>query len=155
MRITSRTLLLPLAALALVAACDDPTEVGEHMDIEGVALEVAGTEIYRYTLDDGLPSALALDIGAYEAAIVFLDHDGDPITHAHEEGEEGEQLDVTISDPAVLTWTPETEAGHEHEALEFHGELNALQAGETSMSICILHGEHCDFEVDIPVTVGQ
>lgn len=155
MRNVVRTLFLPLAALSFtVAACDDPTEVDPHAAAEGVAIVVGAEEIYRYMLDDGLPvPTLTLTVGAHETAIILLDHDGNPLLDEHEEGEEEEEIQVVIGDPAILTWTPEAETGEVHEHVELHGELNALQPGSTSMEVCLPHGDHCDFDVDIPVQV--
>lgn len=154
-----RTLFLPLAALALaVGACDDPTDIEGHVEAEGLKIVSGTTELYRYMLDEGTPSPLTLAAGTYDVAIVLLDHDGDPLPH--EGGEDEEQLIVTIADESILTWTPEGEVpGEVHDTEEFHGELNALTAGSTTMGICLLHGEHCDFRTPetspIPVTITQ
>lgn len=150
---------LPLAALALaLGACDDPTEIEEHVDAEGVAIVSGTTELYRYMLDEGTPSPLTLPVGNHDVAIVLLDHEGDPLPH--EGGEDEEELTVTIADESILTWTPEPEVpGEVHETEEFHGELNALQAGSTTLEICLLHAGHCDFRTPqaspIPVTISQ
>lgn len=150
-----RTLPL-LLGLALVAtACDDPTDVEGHQPAEGVAILHEGEEIFRHMLTDPGTPTLDLDIRAYDIAFVLLDEGGDPIPHEdHEEGEEDE-LVVTIEDPTVLTWTPEDHAvGGEPEHLEFHGELEALTEGSTTMDLCLLHGTHCDFEATIIVDVA-
>ncbi|HUG40528.1 MAG TPA: hypothetical protein VMM12_08590 [Longimicrobiales bacterium] len=148
-----RTLFLPLAAVALaVGACDDPTEVESHPEADGIAIMAGEAELYRYMLDDGSPPPFTLAAGTYDVAFVLLDANGDPLPH--EEGEEGEELSVTTGDAAILTWTPEAEApGDVHAFEEFHGELNALQAGSTTLEVCLLHAGHCDFEAVIPVTV--
>lgn len=138
---------LPIAALALAAgACDDPTDVEEHAAADGFAIVTGGAEIYRWMLDEGAPSPLSLAVGAHDVAFVLLDGEGDPLPHEeHEAGEEEEQLIVTIGDAGVLTWEPEAETGEAHTHLEFHGTLNALVEGTTTLGVCLEHGEHCDF----------
>ncbi|MBW3554242.1 MAG: hypothetical protein KY466_12060 [Gemmatimonadetes bacterium] len=154
-----RALLLPLAALALVVgACDDPTQIEGHVDAEGLAIVSGTTELYRYMLEEGTPSPLTLTVGRHDVAIVLLDHDGEPLPH--EGGEDEEELILTIADESIFTWTPEAEVpGEVHETEEFHGELNALAAGSTTMEICLLHAGHCDFRTPeatpIPVTITQ
>ena len=154
-----RTLLLPLAAVALaIGACDDPTDLDGHVEAEGLEIVSGGEVLYRYMLDEGTPSPLELAAGTYDVAIVLLDHEGNPLPH--EGGEDEEQLIVTIGDESILTWTPEDEVpGEVHDTEEFHGELNARTAGTTTMGICLLHGEHCDFRTPeanpIQVTVTQ
>ncbi len=146
---TSRALragFLPLAALAIaIGGCDDPTDVDGHAAAEGVAILAGDTEIYRWMLDDGAPPPLSLAVGTHAVAFVLLDHDGDPLAHEVEEGEE-EQLLVTVGDAAILTWTPEEHVtGEVHEHLEFHGELDAIATGTTTLALCLEHGGHCDF----------
>lgn len=151
------TVTLAAGALAL-SACDDPAGVDEHLDVEGFALVEDGTEIYRYTLDDGSASILTLTRGVHDVAFVLLDHDGQPLSdegHDDEEHEEHE-LQIDIADTSVLTWTPEAEEHDEaHSLIEFHGELNALQVSATTMNVCVPHAGHCDFDVDVPVTVAE
>ena len=151
-----RTLLLPLAAVALaLGACDDPTEIEGHLEAEGLAIVSGTTELYRYMLEDGTAPTLTLDVGTYDVAIVLLDHDGDPLPHAGDEEEE-EELTVAIGNASILAWTPETEVpGEVHDTEEFHGELDAIAPGTTTMGVCLLHAGHCDFEATVPVTVTQ
>ena len=157
----SAMILVPLAAgLAGLTACDDPTEVEDHLDVEGIAIYEAGIEIYRYMLTDGNPDPLALTVGTHDVTVQLLDGAGLPLP---EEGEHEEEhvLDVDIEDPSILTWTPEAHT-HTGDVVEFHGELNALQAGSTLLRMCVPHEGHCDFEVGdfeagtegIPVTVS-
>ena len=150
-----RTLAIPLVLLALaLPACDDATDLGDHAEAEGVAIMAGTEELYRYMLEDGTPvPTLTLGIGVTAVAIVALDQDGDPLAHAEAEGEEEEGFVVTIANDGVLTWTPEAETGEEHQFLETHGELEGLQAGSTTLGLCIEHEGHCDFEVSIPVEV--
>lgn len=149
------TLVLSLTAAAFgLAACDDPTTIDEHLEVDGIAIEEGGVEIYRYMLDDVTVPTLTLSEGVHEVAFVLLDHDGQPISEAgHDEEHEEHELQVTIDNTAVLTWTEEAH-GEQHATVEFHGELNALQEGLTEMHVCVPHGvDHCDFEADVPVRV--
>jgi hypothetical protein len=152
-----QTIALTITATVIgLAACSSPTTIEEHFDVEGVALYEGTVEVYRYMLDDGTPSGLTLEQRPYDVTIILLDHDGEPISDAdHDEADHDEhELRVTIEDMSVLTWTPEAETGDEaHDFVEFHGELNALQPGSTTMTLCVPHGDHCDFEAIVPVTV--
>lgn len=151
------TLVLTLAAGALaMQACDEPAGIEAHLEVDGFALLEDAAEVYRYTLDDGAAPTLTLTEGLHEVIFVPLDHDGQPIVEEEEtDGDHEEhELQITISDPSVLTWTPEAEnEGEVHTTVEFHGELNAIRPAGTTMTVCVPHEGHCDFEVDVPVTV--
>lgn len=152
-----RKLTLPLLALAVVvSACDDATGVEEHANPEGIAIMHGSEELYSYMLIQGTPlPPLDLSVGTYDVAVVFLDAEGDPLPHEEHAEDEEEELIVTIEDSDVLGWTPEDHgAGDEHEHLEFHGELEAVMEGSTSMTLCLPHGAHCDFQVTIDVDVA-
>jgi hypothetical protein len=148
--------VLWLAALTTVGvmACDDPTTIEAHLEVEGFALFDGTTEIYRYTLDDGTPApTLSLETGTHEVIFALLDHDGGFIIEDEQEDEEHE-LRITIEDTGVLTWTPEVDTGTApHDFVEFRGQLEGLQAGVTTMTVCVPHEGHCDFTVAVPVTV--
>lgn len=148
------TLMLSLTAAAFgLAACDDPTTIEEHFEVEGIAIEEGGVEVYRYTLDDATVPPLELTAGVHDVAFLLLDHDGQPISEAdHDEEHEEHELRITIDNVAVLTWSEEAHA-EAHATVQFHGELNAVQEGTTDMQVCVPHGEHCDFKALIPVTV--
>lgn len=148
---TARLLLPVLSAGLLLGACDDTTAVEEHLDVEGFALNEGLAEIYRYTLDDGIPTALTLSQGTHDVVFVPLGHDGEPLLEDADEDEEL-VLQITIDDTGVLTWTPE-ELPDGTDVVQFHGQLDALQAGSTTMNVCVPHAGHCDFDVDVPVTV--
>lgn len=145
-------LLLAAGALAL-GACDDPTEVEEHFEVDGFALFEGTTELYRYMLDDGEAPTLTLTQGIRDVAFIPLDDEGRFIPDDHEAGEEEHELLIEIEDATILTWTPEAEEDGAHTFVEFHGELNAVQAGSTTLTLCVPHEGHCDFEVTVPVTV--
>lgn len=155
-RILARLSIVPLAAgLLTLGACDDPLEVEEHLEVEGFAIFEGTTEIYRYLLSDDEVGTLSLPAGAHDVVFVLLGENGLPLEEEEHEGEEEEHvLQITITDASILTWTPEADAGAgAHDFIEFHGVLNALQAGSTTMDVCVPHEGHCDFEAPVPVTV--
>lgn len=135
-------------SLSVAACSDSPTgpDDDDHVEASGFAIELDGQEVLRY-LDGGVLANLQLTSGnLYEAVIVFLDENGDPVEHEGEEEEDA--LRMTIGNGAILTWEAEEHdpEGEEHEHLEFHGELTAVAAGGTQMQLCILHEGHCDYE---------
>ncbi|MEJ2504134.1 MAG: hypothetical protein P8177_12620 [Gemmatimonadota bacterium] len=138
-----------VAALVALAACgDDPTTVEDHLDVEGIAIYDGTTEIYRYALDDGSPAPLTLDTGVHEVLFVLLDGDGDPLPEDDDHDDEEEhELRVDITDESILTWTAEDHDHDIHDFIAFGGELEGLQAGTTTLRLCVPHGGHCDFEV--------
>lgn len=157
MKIMNSTLALALATTIGVAACSDPTTIDDHLEVDAVAVYV-GLEVEeraRYTRDDDDPATIALDQGAHDVRFVLLDSDGLPISEDdHGEDEEEHELRIVVGDMDVLTWTPEAEGDEGvHDFVEFHGELEALQPGTTTLDLCVPHGAHCDFEATIPVTV--
>lgn len=154
MKISRLQTALALAATIGVAACDDPTTIDDHFDVDGIAIEREdGVEIYRYMRDDGTAPPLELTEGVHDVVFILLDHDGDPFSEDdHDEEHDEHELRITIDDNSVLTWTEEDHAGG-HAIVQFHGELNAVQEGTTDMEVCVPHGDHCDSPVVIPVTV--
>lgn len=148
-----RSSLAILALAVLLGGCDDPTVADPHLAVEGVAILDGTTEIYRYHVDDGVPPTLSLDPGPRDVIFLLLDHAGDPMAEAdHDDDDEEHVLEITIADPDILAWVPETETDA-HDRVEFHGVLVALQPGSTIMTVCVPHGGHCDFDADIPVSV--
>jgi hypothetical protein len=156
LRLTA-TAALAAGTLAL-GACDSPTVVEEHFAMDGFAIFMGTEEIYRYTLDDAVTDTLVLPQGAHDVVFIPLDHNGDFMMEEEGDHEEDEHvLEITSDDTSILTWTPEAHTDESaHGWIEFHGELNALQAGSTHLQVCVPHAGHCDFEVPapgVPVTV--
>ncbi|MFW6330879.1 MAG: hypothetical protein ACOC3J_04065 [Gemmatimonadota bacterium] len=146
-------LLLPLAIGLAIGGCDDPLEVEDHIDVEGFVLFEGATEIYRYSLDDGTPPPLELVAATHDVLFVPLGHDGELMTADDADYEEELELRITISDTEILRWTPEAGGTGAHDFIEFPGELTGVRAGTTTMLVCVPHGDHCDFEAAVPVTV--
>lgn len=153
------TFLLSVTAAAVgFAGCADPTTIDDHFEVEGFAIYEGTTEIYRFMVDGTtMPTGgPILTQGVHDVAFVLLDHDGQPIEDDdHDEADHDEhELQITIEDTSILTWTPEADDGGDaHTFVEFHGELNALQEGSTTMAVCVPHGLHCDLEAEVPVSV--
>lgn len=157
MRGTRLQTVLALAAAVGVTACADPTTIDEHFEVDGFAIYEGTDPLYVFTLDEGDPSPLTLEQRAYDVRIVLLGPDGAPITEDdHDEEHDEHELEIFVGDGSILTWTPEPadDDNGVHDFVEFHGELNALQAGSTTLELCVPHdATHCDFEEEVPVTV--
>ena len=62
---------------------DDPTDLGDHAEAEGVAIMAGTEELYRYMLEDGTPvPTFTLGIGVTAVAIVALEVE--VRSHAHD-----------------------------------------------------------------------
>ena len=144
-----RNAFAAMLTVVLISCDDDPVAPEEHLDPEGFAIELDGVEALRYLQGTGGNPSLALEAGTtYEAVVVFLDEDGEPLPHEeHAAGEEEETIRVDIVNGALLVWVGEEhDEGEEDEFLEFHGELTAVAGGATTLRVCLLHEGHCDFE---------
>ena len=150
----------------VVISCDDdsnPAAPEEHIDAEGFALEIDGTEVYRQ-FEGAITGGLTLAVNeTLELSIHFLDHDGNEIEHAEEEGEEEEEeLNFTIEDSSIISVEAEDHEedgdGHDHgeEHHELGFELTGLSAGATTFSLSLMHDGHADFtSLPISVTVNS
>jgi len=137
------------AAVLAAAACTNPfadSDTHEHAD--GLRIEFEGTPLV--TLHEGEVTG-SLSVAAGESVgplnVVFTDHHGDPM------------------DPDAGYWMralmPETVAAFEQtSAGAFSGTLVGFSAGETTLTIELVHGSvghgHTDFRsVPIPVVVTE
>ena len=120
-------------------------KVGEEIEVHAVFLDATGAEAHLDEVesvdDHGHEEEFGLGLSEYDSAIIkiHLDHD----EHDHGEEDHGE----------------EDHDEHDH-GEEDHGEelpfgLEGLKAGETSIKLQLLHGDHPDFTgaLLIPVTV--
>ena len=141
-----------------------------HADADGFNLEVDGEVVYHQhqgAHEGGLTVGVGEEI---EVHVVFIDANEaevhlDEVEAVDEHGhEEVFALDLSEYDSAIIAIHLEHEEGHAEEE-HAHGEeehaeelgfgLEGLKAGETSIKLQLLHGDHPDFTgaLLIPVTV--
>ena len=156
--------LFGLIFVGLIAvSCDDdsnPMAPEEHLDAEGFALEIDGTEVYRQLEGDITGDLSVAANGTLELSIHFLDHDGNEIEHEEEEGEEDE-LSFSITDSSIIAVVAEEhEEGdgdnHDEEHHELGFELTGLSVGTTTFTLSLMHDGHADYtSLPINVTVTE
>ena len=127
-----------VAALAVSACGDDPVDVDEHAEAEGVVLRLNGATIATY--DEGTwTGELEVPVGTETAHIdvIFIDHDGDAI-----ELDADFYLEVVVANEAIAEFEQDTPG-------EFGGHLHGEAVGETTASFSLMHGAvgtgHADF----------
>ena len=162
LRINVKQLVSFIIMGLVVISCDDsnPAAAEEHIDAEGFALEIDGSEVYR-ELEGAITGDLSVAInGTLELSIHFLDHDGNEIEHEEEEGEEEEELSFAIEDSSIISVEAEDyedggdDHGDEHHELGF--ELTGLLAGTTTFTLSLMHDGHADYtSLPISVTVTE
>ena len=154
--------LFGLIFVGLIAvSCDDdsnPMASEEHLDAEGFALEIDGTEVYRQ-LEGAITGDLSVAAnGTLELSIHFLGHDGNEIEHEDEEGEEDE-LSFSITDSSIIsvvTEDHEEEDGDDEGHHELGFELAGLSVGTTTFTLSLMHDGHADYtSLPINVTVTE
>ncbi len=180
----SRFLLITLISiLPFMGGCGeddddhDHEEAPIHADADGVLLEVDGVEVYRQ-FEDQQTGSITLSVDdEVEVHVIFLNpneeelhldeiagEEGEEDEHEHDE-EEAFALAVTEYDTTIIdVHLSEEDDDHGH-AEEEHGEeehgeeelsfeVIGLKAGETTIKLQLLHGDHPDFTaLPIPVIV--
>lgn len=153
---------------------DHETDAPMHADVDGFVLEVDEKEVYRQ-FQGTHTGGLTVNVGEeIEVHAVFLEADGheahlDEVESVDDHGHEEEfGLGLSEYDSAIIAihldhdehGHGEEEHGEEEHGEEGHGDelpfgLEGLKAGETSIKLQLLHGDHPDFTgaLLIPVTV--
>lgn len=139
---------LALVAAVVIAACgDDPTDIEDHSDPEGVVLELNGATIAEYDGDtQSWTGEMEVGVGMETAhiSVIFVDHDGDDINPDPAEF----YLEVAVDDGNIAEFEQDTPG-------EFGGHLHGNQVGTTEVTFRLMHGAvgagHPDFETVNPV----
>ncbi|MCY4402247.1 MAG: hypothetical protein OXD54_06685 [Candidatus Poribacteria bacterium] len=180
----SRILLFVLISiLPFMGGCgedddhDHEEEAPIHADADGVLLEVDGVEVYRQ-FEGQQTGGITLSVDdEVELHVIFLDHNEEELHLDEIAGEEGEEdehehdeeeafalavteydttiIDVHLSEEDEDHGDEEEEHGEEeHGEEELSFEVIGLKAGETTIKLQLLHGDHPDFTaLPIPVIV--
>ncbi|MDK9699187.1 MAG: hypothetical protein OEM52_03415 [bacterium] len=136
----------------IVSGCKDddpissnPTD-NDHAEAEGLILRLNGVSIV--TVDSGVVTG-EIEIGLGEETDLirtrFIDPDGDEFVPSVDH----HRISIVIADTSIAEYEQ-----HTGEAWDFH--IIGKQAGETSVVIGVLHGDHLDFRTPvIPIHVEQ
>ena len=166
-------------------SCDnDPTSSGdEHLDVDGLAIELNGIEIYRELEGEVITNNISLNVNdTLHLTAHFLDHDGNELGHDDEHDDEHDDaLSFQISNSDIIlimmdehddehcdeiTGQSECESvdhceWHENLCEEEHDdgfefELIGLSSGTTNFNIALMHNDHADYNsLSINVTVND
>ena len=179
----SRILLFVLISiLPFMGGCGedddhDHEDAPIHADADGVLLTVDGVEIYRQ-FEEQQTGSIAISVNdEVEVHVTFLNHDEEELhlddiagsdDHDDEEDHEDEEafslavseydstiIDIHLSEEDEDDGHDEDEDdGHDEDEDELSFEIIGLKAGETTIKLQLLHGDHPDFTaLPIPVAV--
>ncbi len=166
-----------IAILPLFGGCgadDHDSEETIHADADGVVLFVDDVEIYRQ-FEESQTGGITLSVNdEVKVEVVFLDHEEEEVDldalsgkeDDHEEHDDEEVFNLAISadDEEIIDIHLSDEEGeddHDEDEDDDHDEdshlsfeVVGLKAGETTIKLQLMHGEHPDFTaLPIPVTV--
>ena len=169
-----------VAVLPFIVGCseddnpitDDHEEETLHADADGVLLKVDGVEIYRQFQDSQKGSITLNENDEIEVQVLFLNSQEEELhldeisgSDEHDDEHDDEQafgLAITEYDSVIIEVHlsedgeehSDTEDEHDNEESELSFEVIGLKAGETTIKLQLLHGDHPDFTaLPIPVTV--
>ncbi len=138
--------VLTITALFLVSACNNPVEHSddEHAEVFGFIFLMGGNEVVTVR-DAVVTGSLAVGQGATTDPIEveFTDEDGD---HVHGEDLDDEfSLNVAVADEGMITIS---------ETGRWTFTITGVEAGETTLTVALMHGDHADITTPpIPVTI--
>ena len=141
------TMVLALAGLLAVGACDDEGTTGlvdDHGgEVEGVQLVLNGQVIASYDGETATwTGEIEVEVGEETAHIDvrFVDHDGQAVAL-----DEDFYLEVEVEDETVAEFEQDTPG-------EFGGHVHGVSVGETDVVFKLMHGAvgtgHADFETE-------
>lgn len=150
-------ILVAVVALALVtSACENPVEDDhdndhEHAEAEGLVLMSEGNELVRVESAQVSDTMIVALDESIDIEVEFLDEDGDHI-HAEDFDEEfsldWEVSDENALDDADVVVITVTSTG------DWSFSVEGAAAGEATLTVKLMHGEHADFTTPgIPVRV--
>lgn len=144
--------LLPLALVALLAACDNPiTYQTDHLEaVELIVLDATGAELAR-TVENREWVGPAAEAGLAVPA-------GETLTlRVRFVTLEGDEVPITARAGLTLRVEWETDGLAVHEAWGERDELHGLQPGTTALRFLAWHESHADFitpPLDLTVTAS-
>ena len=133
--------------------CDET----DHANVDGLAIEYEGLEIYRQ-FQGFVEGSLELPVNyTKDYTIHFIDNNGDEIEL---ENPECYPLSFEIDNSGIVMIEMEGdhdhEGGHDHEEAHITFEMTGLAMGFTTFSVSIMHQGHADYtSMPIPVTVTE
>jgi hypothetical protein len=138
----ARTLRLFAAALLVAgaSACDRSPTDGDHADAAAVRLTV-GAQVLTVTAAGAQTGTLTLAQGAHAVAVTWLDASLNAITDL--DSDLSLQI-LAAAGTSGVTFAPNG---------LYAGTLTASSAGQKTMSVRLMHGNHADFAQSVTFTV--
>lgn len=140
--ISTILLAFAISMTMLLAGCDNPAgddDHDEHAEPRGLQLVMNGDVIWNYLNGEASDDHIDLEAGSETDLITieWLDQDGDEIHAEDLDDEFGLGWEIANEDIASV------EQHSEDGPWSFH--LHGESAGETTMQIMLMHGDHADF----------
>jgi hypothetical protein len=133
-------LLAVTAVVAGVAACERTPTGEDHAEVAAVRLTV-GAQSVTVNAAGTQTGALTLAQGTHAVVVSYLDVGGDPVDEVEE--------DLSLQIVTVGGTTGVTFAANGL----FAGTLSATSAGQKTLSVRLMHGDHPDFAQNVVITV--
>jgi len=150
-----KVVLFILVSLYTTSCDDSSTGTEEHVDADGLALELNEVEVYQELEGEIITNNITLGINdTLDLSVNFLDNDGNEIEHEDEEGEEDE-LTFSISNSDIISIEVE-ENDDDHADEEDHElgfKLIGISSGSSEFTISLMHQGHADY-TSLPISVN-